>query len=707
MNADYTQTQSDSDRQWAREKSAPRDQPPASVPGVDLVDFLGDGAFGEVWIGVDNNTGRRVAVKFFARRQDVAWAGLSSEVEKLVLLSNDRRIVQLLKVGWQTDPPYYVMEYVDSGSLEDDLQRSGPWPAAAAAELFVELAKALQHAHGKGVLHCDLKPANVLLDHDHRPRVCDFGQSRLARETKPALGTFFFMAPEQASLEATPDVRWDVWGLGAILYACLTGHPPYWSSEADRRLRAAKGLEERLACYREILADARPLQLDRQAGVDRRLASIVERCLERDPRRRFANIQEVLDALEQRAAEQRRRPLVLLGGVAPLVLVLITALFAYRGMRGAVESADRALTQRVRKSNEFAAQFVAARVTADLEKYFAAVEQRAADGRLIDAVQEAIAVWEEVQQVQSGNKDPAVRFRDHLRRKALQQLMETSMEDAALPQVASWFVCGPDGTQLAAAFDRPTAPTIGHNFAWRTYFHGGTQDLPRGTRPSRHLEQTQISALMKSTATNTWKVAVSTPLRDPGSQRFLGVVAVTFEIGRFITFFDQRNAAESRFAVLVDGRKGPYYGVILQHPLYQRWRSQQGSLPEDLTDLRIDLESVRGASGAMYQDPLADEPLGAAFRRSWIAALADVRLPRHRHEAARDSGLVVLIQEDHDTAVAPVVQLEADMRREGLIAAGLISITVLMAWYLVLRRLTDSAGRVHLGAGQRRDSSMS
>ncbi len=696
MEWEKTQTQSDSDRRRSRDLSQPREQPPASVPGIELVQFLGEGAFGEVWIGLDGNTGRRIAVKFFAHRQDVDWTGMSGEVEKLVMLSNDRRIVQLLKVGWDTDPPYYVMEYLEAGSLHADIGERGPWPVDAAVELFTELAKALEHAHAKGVLHCDLKPANVLLDHDRRPRLCDFGQSRLARERKPALGTFFYMAPEQASLEAAADVRWDVYGLGAILHTCLTGHPPFWSEAAEREIAEGKDVAQRLQRYQAVLARTREPALDRRAlGLDHRLATILERCLQFEPEKRFANIPAVLDAIKQRAAEQQRRPLVLLGGVAPLLLVLIMALFAWRGMRGAVDSAGIALTERVRKSNRFAAQFVAARVTSDLEKYFLVVEQRAGSGVLAEQVREAIGAWEEA------TTEARATFVKSPRRIPLQHQLDEWMSDPTLPQVASWFVCGPDGTQLAASFDRRTAPTLGDNFAWRTYFHGGREDLPVGEAADTHIKRTQLSALLKSTATQTWKVAVSSPIYDRQSNQFLGIVAVTFEIGHFISFFEQGNAEESRFAVLVDGRTGPYYGVILQHPLYSVWRRVGSRLPDDLSQLRVDLQKVRASEPTFYHDPMADHRSGRAFRRNWIVAEAAVQLPAHRGKSTVDSGLVVLVQEDHDTAVAPVVKLEHDMKREGLVALGLIFVTVLFAWYLVLGRLAVYAGNSRSTPGRR------
>ena len=101
-----------------------------------------------------------------------------------------------------------------------------------------DVATGLVHAHGKGVLHCDLKPANVLLDQDGKPRLADFGQSRLSTEQAPALGTMFYMAPEQADLAAAPDVRWDVYALGALLVLHVDGRPAASDGRDGRRVRA-------------------------------------------------------------------------------------------------------------------------------------------------------------------------------------------------------------------------------------------------------------------------------------------------------------------------------------------------------------------------------------------------------------------------------------------------------------------------------------
>jgi serine/threonine protein kinase len=105
------------------------------------------------------------------------------------------------------------------------------------------------------------------------------------------------MAPEQADLKAVPDARWDVYALGAILYCMLVGKPPHMSEELLRRIEAAPDLPGRLLRYRQWITSHKPPDEHRKVpGVDRALAGIVDRCLAPRPSRRFANVQEVLDA---------------------------------------------------------------------------------------------------------------------------------------------------------------------------------------------------------------------------------------------------------------------------------------------------------------------------------------------------------------------------------------------------------------------------
>ena len=149
-----------------------------------------------------------------------------------------------------------------------------------AVRITKQICGALIEAHGAGVLHCDLKPDNVLLDAQNQVRLCDFGQSRMSHEQSPALGTLYYMAPEQADLEAVPDARWDVYAVGAMIYHMLTGQPPYRDEDVQRKLEAAASLDERLKVYQQHIRES-PAPTDHHAirGVGRSLASIVDHCL--------------------------------------------------------------------------------------------------------------------------------------------------------------------------------------------------------------------------------------------------------------------------------------------------------------------------------------------------------------------------------------------------------------------------------------------
>src|SRR6516162_4269329 len=324
-------------------------RPPTQVPGYEPERFLGRGAYGEVWVAVDCNSGRRVAIKFFSRRGRQDWSSLSREVEKLGLFFNDRYVVQLFKVGWDADPPYYVMEYLENGSLDEQLQ--GLLPLERAVTLFREIATGLMHAHNRGVLHCDLKPANILLDNEHKPRLADFGQARLVHEQAPALGTLYYMAPEQADLRAIPDARWDVFSLGVLFYRMLVGELPYRTDAAVSELEKVRGLEPRLETYRRILRESpRPRAHRDDPEVDRPLVQIIDRCLALDPKKRFPNVQAVLSALDARTLQRDRRPLLLLGALGPALLLGGMFLFARSMIRLAVDDTKEQIIEWVQNS---------------------------------------------------------------------------------------------------------------------------------------------------------------------------------------------------------------------------------------------------------------------------------------------------------------------------------------------------------------------
>lgn len=316
------------------------------IAGYVLTSKLGEGAYGQVWRAWQERTTKEVAVKVFLRKAGLDWLFLQREVERLARLDKHAHVVTLLDAAFDHDPPFYAMELVTGGTLAGCVNAAKPVAPKQAMEWMRQLAEALAYIHGKGLIHCDLKPGNVLIDEQGSLRISDFGQSRIFTEASAALGTLFYMAPEQAVLTEEgqpphPDVRWDVYALGATIYALLMGHAPHATEDNRRALDEAATLAERLERYRamvcgagdccrargaDLSASASP-SADRERNVaaspltkggrqgglfprdakgNRRLdpefAAIVGKCLAPDPAERYASIADFradLDALER------------------------------------------------------------------------------------------------------------------------------------------------------------------------------------------------------------------------------------------------------------------------------------------------------------------------------------------------------------------------------------------------------------------------
>jgi serine/threonine protein kinase len=712
MSFEFTAEQTPADRQRSKDLSLQRTRPPAEVPGYQTQRFLGAGAYGEVWVGLDKTTGRKVAIKFYLHRRGVDWSLLSREVEKLRFLSADRYVVQLLDVGWDAEPPYYVMEYIEQGSLDDLLRTSGSLPARHAVELFQEIAVGLSHAHGKGVVHCDLKPANILLDQDQKPRLADFGQSRLSHEQKPALGTLFYMAPEQADLTAVPDVRWDVYALGAILYTLLVGLPPHRNDDTVQRIDAVSDLEERLSRYRHAIRTAPPpLEHRRVSGVDRALAEIVERCLAVNPEDRFANVQEVLDALERRTTNRSRLPLMVLGFVGPLLVLLVTALFSFRGYLRSVENAEQGYSTWALANNQFAAQLAAEKVTGQISRYFELASSEARDPRFLPLFHEVVEKSPGLKKLNdAGTPDDELEadrmaFRNEAPRAALERYLEARMaeyqqlaaRDGRVPRFASMFVNDRHGNQLASAFDdKSVSLSIGKNWAHRPYFHGGPDELPPAQRPPEnppHIDNTHLSAVFFSSSQKTWKVAISTPIVGDvdGQRQFEGILVLTVDLSDFRVSTASMSPDENRFLVLVDSRDSDERGTILHHPLFRDLAKMGKSVPQKFFDdpaFRVPAALIAGEADVNYHDPLGqyrEEPeLSERYDRRWLAASAPVLPPINAGQNS-NSGLVVLVQSDYQSVVRPARQLGEQFVRNTFWMFVVMATVSAALWYIVVR----------------------
>src|SRR5271170_2812667 len=203
----------------------------------ELRGIIGEGTFGRVYRARDRRLARPVAVKVIKPwwAEDSAWVERFQHEAQLLARVNDPGIVQVFDFGHAEEGPYYVAELVEGESLSDRLRR-GPLPPEQARGVAAQLCGALGSAHRQGVLHCDVKPANVMLTPDGRVKVGDFGVARLAEATSRAatgtvVGTPRYMSPEQAR-GITTTAATDVYSAGIVLYEMLAGRPPFVAGSA-------------------------------------------------------------------------------------------------------------------------------------------------------------------------------------------------------------------------------------------------------------------------------------------------------------------------------------------------------------------------------------------------------------------------------------------------------------------------------------------
>jgi serine/threonine protein kinase len=216
------------------------DDPPKPTPAARtlanryrLDELVAEGGFAQVYRAYDTELQRTVAIKIPKPSKLESKDAFLAEARRVARLKHES-IVPVHDVGVEGDTCFIVTEYVEGGSLADKLV-SGRIPREQALRWVSEIADALEYAHLNGVIHRDVKPANVLIDHHGRAKLADFGIAHSATKTgefAPSLGTLRYMSPEQ--LEGKPsDHRSDLYSLGVVLYEVLTGRIPYSSSEPN------------------------------------------------------------------------------------------------------------------------------------------------------------------------------------------------------------------------------------------------------------------------------------------------------------------------------------------------------------------------------------------------------------------------------------------------------------------------------------------
>ena len=354
----------------------------------ELLAELAHGGMGVVYRSRQISLGRIVAVKMIRAgllAGDADVRRFRAEAEAAASFDHPN-IVPIYEIGEHAGQQYFSMKLIEGSSLAACLAGGGwisqdnfvqaveehsapmkPGSLTSAARLLAKVARAVHHAHQRGILHRDLKPANILLDAQGEPHVTDFGLAKLLSEdietssihlqltlTGAILGTPAYMSPEQASGKNRQlTTAADVYSLGAILYELLTGKPPFTA-------------ETPLAMMRQTMEEdpARPNTINRL--IDRDLETICLKCLEKSPARRYGSAEALADDLErwlrhepirarpitsyERMAKWvRRRPaaaaLVLLGVVAATVIITVTLIYNGRLQHEASRISNTLLSQ--------------------------------------------------------------------------------------------------------------------------------------------------------------------------------------------------------------------------------------------------------------------------------------------------------------------------------------------------------------------------
>jgi hypothetical protein len=263
------------------------------VPGYEILGELGHGGMGVVYKARQLHLNRLVALKMIRagaqaapeeRQRFLAEAKAAAAIEHA-------GIVRVFDLGTHLGQPFFASEFCPNGSLAR-LLKSTPLPPGLAAEIVEKIALAVEAAHQRGIVHRDLKPNNILLDADEQPKVADFGLAKqmsgsgdLTR-SGAIMGTPAYMAPEQAQGRKDVGPPADVWALGAILYECLTGRPPF-KAETDYDTLMQVVSDEPVA-VRKLQPDA-----------PRDLEAVCLKCLEKDPRQRYGSARDLAEELRR------------------------------------------------------------------------------------------------------------------------------------------------------------------------------------------------------------------------------------------------------------------------------------------------------------------------------------------------------------------------------------------------------------------------
>jgi len=249
-----------------------------------LLERIDEGGAGEVWRARDSKLDRDVAVKVLGPGADDAFRARFADEARRAAAVVHPNVVTVFDEGRDGADAFMVMELVPGKTLRDLVAERGPLPPHEVSRIVSQVAAALDAAHAAGVVHCDVKPANVIVDPRGIAKLTDFGIARAARDKdeQELLGTARYIAPERVE-GGEVTAQTDVYGLGLLAYELLAGQPVFEGRSSEELVR-------------KRLLGPPPSLRNRRIGVDGRVDAVLARALAVDPQRRYASAGAFADA---------------------------------------------------------------------------------------------------------------------------------------------------------------------------------------------------------------------------------------------------------------------------------------------------------------------------------------------------------------------------------------------------------------------------
>jgi serine/threonine protein kinase len=293
------QTESDTTRPSAG--SSPASLSPELGDGsrigkYDIQKIIGSGGMGAVYLAMDTQLKRTVALKVLPREKasnSLLVRRFQSEAQAAARLRHDN-IVTIYEAGEIGGHLYIALEFIDGTDIQKLLRQNGPFALKRSIDIIRQVAEALQHAHEQGIIHRDIKPSNLLIDQQGVVKLTDMGLARSVDETIESnitragttVGTVDYMAPEQARDSKASDIRSDIYSLGCTWYELLTGGPPFRGGSLTNKLYAH-------------IAKPRPDPRDKNPSISKSVVGVIHQMMAKSPKNRYQTPQELITVLKR------------------------------------------------------------------------------------------------------------------------------------------------------------------------------------------------------------------------------------------------------------------------------------------------------------------------------------------------------------------------------------------------------------------------